>query len=145
MSSPEMGRADRSTLAARFVAGPKLFASQDAERRLADWLGDVPPDVATALRKVPGSFPHAKAILEGIAEATPYLFDLMRADAGRVVRLLQADPDSHLAALIDKAVVDVAAAASEADVMTVLRRMKSEAALMIALCDIGGVDRKSVV
>ncbi|MGL4260730.1 MAG: bifunctional [glutamine synthetase] adenylyltransferase/[glutamine synthetase]-adenylyl-L-tyrosine phosphorylase, partial [Afipia sp.] len=134
-----MGRADRSTLASRFVAGPKLFAPQDAERRLADWLGDVSPEAANALREVSGSFPHAKAILDGIAEASPYLFDLMRADAGRTVRLLQCDPDDHIAALIDKAVADVAAAASEADVMTVLRRMKSEAALMIALCDIGGV------
>src|SRR5439155_26305533 len=34
---------------------------------------------------------------------------------------------------------DVSAASSEADVMTLLRRMKSEAALLIALCDIGGV------
>ena len=134
-----MGRVDRPTLAARFVAGPKLFSPQDAERRLADWLGDLPPEAANALREVSGSFQHAKAILEGIAEASPYLFDLMRADAVRVVRLFQRDPDSHLAALIDKAVADVAAAASEADVMTVLRRMKSEAALMIALCDIGGV------
>ena len=31
------------------------------------------------------------------------------------------------------------AASSEADVMQLLRRMKSEAALLIALCDIGGV------
>ncbi len=31
------------------------------------------------------------------------------------------------------------AAAGETDVMHLLRRMKAEAALMIALCDIGGV------
>lgn len=134
-----MGRADRPTLAARFVAGPKLLSPQDAERRLADWLGDVPPEAANSLREMSGSYPHAKAILEGIAEASPYLFDLMRADPGRAVRLFQCDPDEHITALIDKAVADVAAVATEADVMTVLRRMKSEAALMIALCDIGGV------
>ncbi|MCC8943204.1 bifunctional [glutamine synthetase] adenylyltransferase/[glutamine synthetase]-adenylyl-L-tyrosine phosphorylase, partial [Bradyrhizobium sp. Arg68] len=34
---------------------------------------------------------------------------------------------------------EVVAAGSEADVMQLLRRMKAEAALMIALCDIGGV------
>lgn len=134
-----MGGADRPTLAARFVAGPKLFAPDDAERRLADWLGDISPEAATALKAISGSFPQAKAILEGIAEASPYLFDLMRADAGRVVRLLQSDPDDHLAALIVKAVADVAAAPTDAEVMTALRRMKSEAALLIALCDIGGV------
>jgi glutamate-ammonia-ligase adenylyltransferase len=134
-----MGGADRPTLAARFVAGPKLFAPADAERRLADWLGDVAPEAASALKAISGSLPYAKAILEGIAEASPYLFDLMRADAGRVLRLLQSDPDDHLAALIGKAVADATAAASEADLMTALRKMKSEAALLIALCDIGGV------
>lgn len=139
MTSPTMGGAGRPTLAARFVAGPKLSAASDAERRLADWLADCPIEAANALGDISASFPQAKAILEGIAEASPYLFDLMRADAGRAVRLLQCDPDDHLAALIDKTVADVAAAASEADVMTSLRRMKSEAALLIALCDIGGM------
>jgi glutamate-ammonia-ligase adenylyltransferase len=134
-----MGGAGRPTLAARFVAGPKLSAASEAERRLGDWLGDCPPEAANALRDIVASFPYAKAILEGVAEASPYLFDLMRADAGRAVRLFQCDPDDHLAALIGKTVADVAAAASEADIMTSLRRMKSEAALLIALCDIGGV------
>jgi glutamate-ammonia-ligase adenylyltransferase len=139
MSSPEMGGTDRPTLAARFVAGPKLFAPAEAQRRLADWLGDISPDDAGALKDISAAFPQAKAILEGIAEASPYLFDLIRADAGRAVRLLQSDPDDHLAALIDKTVADVAAASDEAEVMSALRRMKSEAALLIALCDIGGV------
>ncbi len=134
-----MGGADRPTLAARFVTGPKLFAPADAERRLADWLGDIAPEAATTLKTMSGSLPYAKAILEGIAEASPYLFDLMRADAGRIVRLLQCHPDEHLEALIGKAVAEVTAAASEADAMTALRKMKSEAALLIALCDIGGV------
>lgn len=139
MSSPEMGGTDRPTLAARFVAGPKLFAPAEAQRRLADWLGDISPDDAGALKDISAAFPQAKAILEGIAEASPYLFDLIRADAVRAVRLLQSEPDDHLAALIDKTVADVAAASDEAEVMSALRRMKSEAALLIALCDIGGV------
>ncbi len=134
-----MGGADRPTLAARFVAGPKLFVPADAERRLADWLGDIAPEAATTLKTMSGSLPYAKAILEGIAETSPYLFDLMRADAGRIVRLLQCHPGEHLEALIGKAVAEVTAAASEADAMTALRKMKSEAALLIALCDIGGV------
>ncbi len=49
------------------------------------------------------------------------------------------DPESHLSSLIEKTTDDVFAAASETDVMHLLRRMKAEAALMIALCDIGGV------
>ena len=42
-------------------------------------------------------------------------------------------------ALIEKTSRDVLAAAGETDVMHLLRRMKAEAALLIALCDIGGV------
>jgi glutamate-ammonia-ligase adenylyltransferase len=139
MTSPTTGAADRPALAASFVTGPKPFAPAEAARRLADWLGDLDPAQASALAEICAVFPQAKAILEGIAEASPYLFDLIRADGGRLIRLLQCEPDGHLAALIAKTVADVAAAPGEAEVMTALRRMKSEAALLIALADIGGV------
>ena len=78
-------------------------------------------------------------ILLGIAEFSPYLFDLIRADAARLVRLLNCEPETHLPALIETSSHEVLAAAGEADVMRLLRRMKSEAALLIALTDIGGV------
>jgi len=139
MTSPATGGADRRPLAARFAAGPKLFAPAEAARRLEDWWGDLPPGEAQPLREIAAKTPQAGAILAGIAEASPYLFDLLRADAARALRLLQCDPDAHLAALIVKAETDAATASDEAEVMTALRRMKSEAALLIALCDIGGV------
>src|SRR6202042_2286385 len=44
-----------------------------------------------------------------------------------------------LAQLIEATCREVVAASSEAEAMRPLRRMKSEAALLIALCDIGGV------
>ncbi len=84
-------------------------------------------------------YPRANSILLGIAAYSPYLFDLIRADAARLIRLLECDPEPHLAQLIDNTCRVVMAAASEADVMQLLRRMKAEAALLIALCDIGGV------
>jgi [glutamine synthetase] adenylyltransferase / [glutamine synthetase]-adenylyl-L-tyrosine phosphorylase len=130
---------DRGCLAARFVDGPLLSASPEAEQRLADWLIDLEPGQAAAINQRAAQFPHARNILLGIAEASPYLFDLMRADAARAIRLLDCDPDRHLAQLVENTCGEVAAAGSEADVMQRLRRMKSEAALLIALCDIGGV------
>lgn len=139
MISTATGDAGRPPLAARFVTGPRLSVPADAERRLADWFGDVAPEHAGALEELVGRFPYAKSILAGIAEASPYLFDLVRFDATRTLRLLRCDPDDHVAALIDNVVAEIAAAPSEAEVMTALRRMKSEAALLIALCDIGGV------
>ncbi|MGM4918714.1 bifunctional [glutamine synthetase] adenylyltransferase/[glutamine synthetase]-adenylyl-L-tyrosine phosphorylase [Tardiphaga sp. 813_E8_N1_3] len=126
-------------LAAQFVSGPQLFAPADAEQRFGEWLADIAPDDAAAFRAITDQFPHARAILLGIVEASPYLFDLIRADAARALRLLHCDPDRHLTTLIAETSANVAAAGGDPDVMHLLRRMKSEAALLIALCDIGGV------
>src|SRR5690349_18703886 len=122
-------------LAARCVDGPHLPAPDKAEQIFGNWLAELEPAQAAAI----AAHGRAQGILHGIAEFSPYLFDLMRADAARLIRLLDCDPEAHLAALIETASREVFAAASEADVMRLLRRMKSEAALMIALCDIGGV------
>jgi [glutamine synthetase] adenylyltransferase / [glutamine synthetase]-adenylyl-L-tyrosine phosphorylase len=133
------GDADRHCLAARFADGPHLSAPDMAAQRLADWLGDLEPVQATAIRDLAARFPFANSMLLGIADASPYLFDLMRADAARLIRVLGCDPEPHLHALIETTRREVSVASSEADAMRLLRRMKSEAALLIALCDIGGV------
>src|SRR5437899_4619235 len=127
-----------SALAARFVSGRRITASSNAEQRLGDWLAELEPPQAAEIDAWLDR-PPARAILLGIAEFSPYLFDLIRGDAARLLRLLACDPEPHLASLIEKTSRDVLTAASEADVMHLLRRMKSEAALLIALCDIGGV------
>jgi glutamate-ammonia-ligase adenylyltransferase len=139
MSPSERGAAESRSLAARFATAPTLHAPADARQRLAGWLHDAPPDDADALRGILDRHPTAATIFEAIAEASPYLFDLMRADAARVARLLQTDPDPHIGNLIDSTARAVAASPEETDVMRALRLMKSEAALFIALCDIGGV------
>ena len=114
------------------------YRQQHRRTTLEDRLAELEPAQAAEI----GAWldrPPARAILFGIAEFSPYLFDLARADAARLIRLLACDPEAHLAALLEKTSRDVLAAAGEADVMHLLRRMKSEAALLIALCDIGGV------
>jgi glutamate-ammonia-ligase adenylyltransferase len=116
-----------------------VSAPEKAEQRLADWLTDLASEQAAAIGDLIARFPLANTILLGIAEASPYLFDLVRADAARLIRLLECEPEPHLAQLIENTCRDVSAASSEADVMQLLRRLKSEAALLIALCDIGGV------
>ena len=139
MNSSAKGDADRHRLAARVVDGPHVSAPDKAEQRLADWLTDLPPEQAAAIGDLVTRFPLARTCLLGIAESSPYLFDLVRADAVRLIRLLESDPETYLSELIDRTRLDVLAAAGEADVMQLLRSMKSEAALLIALCDIGGV------
>jgi len=139
MNSSAMGDAEHDCLAARFVDGPHVSAPDNAELRLADWLADLAPEQAAAVDGMFARFPRARTILLGIAEASPFLFDLVRADGARALRLLECEPERHLAELIEDTCRGAAAAAGEPDVMQLLRRMKSEAALLIALCDIGGV------
>ena len=139
MNSSAKGDADQSSLAARFVDGPQVSAPDQTEQRLADWLTDLAPEQASALDDLLARFPRARTILLGIAEASPYLFDLVRADGARALRLLECEPERQLTELIENTCRGASAAAGEADLMQLLRRMKSEAALLIALCDIGGV------
>ncbi|UZE47540.1 bifunctional [glutamine synthetase] adenylyltransferase/[glutamine synthetase]-adenylyl-L-tyrosine phosphorylase [Rhodopseudomonas sp. P2A-2r] len=139
MTSSAKGDADQFHLAAAFVSGPQVFAPAEAEQRLTDWLIELEPAQSSAFRAVAEQFPHVKSTLVGIAEASPYLFDLIRGDPARALRLLRGAPDSHLAMLIERTSAAVIAAGSEAEAMQLLRAMKAEAALLIALCDIGSV------
>src|ERR1700684_754968 len=137
MNSSAKGGAEQ--LAARFVDGPHVSAPDKAEQRLTEWLTGLAAEQAAAIDTLIGRFPLAKNVLLGIAEASPYLFDLVRADSARAIRVLQCEPERYLPHLIEKTRREVLHAAGEPDVMLALRRMKSEAALLIALCDIGGV------
>jgi [glutamine synthetase] adenylyltransferase / [glutamine synthetase]-adenylyl-L-tyrosine phosphorylase len=128
-----------SSLAARFVSGPHLVAPEKAEQRLSDWLSDLAPNHAAEFGDLFGRLPLARRIFASIAEASPYLFDLARADAARALKVLRGEPDRHLAQLIEEIRRSVWTTSSEAQVMHMLRRAKAEAALLIALCDIGGV------
>lgn len=138
MNSSAPGNAEGQGLATRFVDGPHVSASSNAEQVLDDWLSELEPAQSAALDALLAQ-PFARRILLGIAEFSPYLFDLVRADAARLIRLLTCDPESHLSQLIEKTTSDVFTAAGETELMHLLRRMKAEAALMIALCDIGGI------
>src|SRR5436190_906221 len=85
-----------AALAARFVEAPHVSAPDHAERRLAEWLSDLAPEQSAALDGLMARFPHAKAILLAIAESSPYLFDLVRADGARALRLLGCVPERQL-------------------------------------------------
>jgi glutamate-ammonia-ligase adenylyltransferase len=126
-------------LAARFVDAPQVCSPARAEQRLREWIADLAAEQAAEMEPLLAQFPRAKTVLLGLAEASPYLFDLVHGDAARAIRLLTCEPERHLAQLIEQIGRDVLSLQSEADVMHLLRRAKSEAALLIAFCDIGGV------
>ena len=130
--------ASSSTSLTRLVEAPHVPAPDAAALRLREWLQAVDPRQAAAITGFLDD-PLAGRLLIGIAEFSPYLFDLVRAEPSRLIRLLSCDPDVHFASVIEAAALAIRSASGEADVTCVLRRMKSEAALLIALCDIGGV------
>jgi [glutamine synthetase] adenylyltransferase / [glutamine synthetase]-adenylyl-L-tyrosine phosphorylase len=129
-----------TALAARLKDAPHLVAPDQAEQRLHDWLSGLAPARSAVIGDLLG-LPFAREILLGVVEFSPYLFDLIRADPERLIRHFSCDPDAYLARLIENTAHEVLAAGAEAEVMRALRRMKSEAALLVALCDIGGVWR----
>ena len=128
--------------AARAV--PRALVDAAGRVRVAAWLDEIADtDDGRALRAIMAAHQGAAALMAAIAASSPYLWDLARADPGRLAALLQSDPDARLAACVARAARDVRAGTShaqtQADTMRILREMKAEAALLIALADIGGL------
>jgi [glutamine synthetase] adenylyltransferase / [glutamine synthetase]-adenylyl-L-tyrosine phosphorylase len=106
--------------------------------KVAQWLADIGETAhGAALQQLFARTPENRALIERIAAFSPFLWQLASEDPARLRTLLAADPDVNLTQLIAATTAAVAATADEAEVMRLLRRMKAEAALMIALADIG--------
>jgi glutamate-ammonia-ligase adenylyltransferase len=133
-ASPKIG-----TLAERIVAAPHLIEPELARARLAAWLADLPAVEAEPLERLLAARPLIKVLLQSLSESSPFLWELASREPERLRRLLGCDPDDHLAALLAGTAEAVAKSDDEAEAMRLLRRMKAEAALLIALADIGGV------
>ncbi len=130
---------DDGALIRRF-SGALPVASAQASAQVSAWLASLKSKAAgKALTTLNGDYPLLGPLLGGIAEAAPFLWDLVRADPARFIRLLEHDPDAALAALLAGTQNAAAAARSRDELMRTLRGMKTEAALLIALADIGGV------
>jgi glutamate-ammonia-ligase adenylyltransferase len=124
----------------RLATAPCLTDRALAEARLKDWREEVAGgEAGKAVAALLGKHPLLAALMASFAESAPFLWDLASADAGRLVRVLEADPDSHFEKLLAEGVAAAARAKDDAQAMQALRQMKAEAALVIALCDIGGV------
>src|SRR5882672_1246680 len=90
-----------ATLAERVVTAPRLFSPETARQWLDGWLAEIAQTPAGAwLKRVLAERPNLRALLEGLADGSSYLWELARADPDRLVALLEADPDGRLEALI---------------------------------------------
>jgi glutamate-ammonia-ligase adenylyltransferase len=124
----------------RRLAGALPRPSAQGRARMRQWLaGSARTTAGRALAASVAKHPPAAIILGAIAETAPYLWDLVQADPARALSFFGKDPEEKFAALIDETRKAAAAARGSAPLMRVLRRMKADAALLIALADIGGV------
>jgi [glutamine synthetase] adenylyltransferase / [glutamine synthetase]-adenylyl-L-tyrosine phosphorylase len=131
------GGGDRACFAAR-IAAPNIPVDEAGRARVDAWLTELAgSDAADALSGITAAHPPVRALIDAVASFSPYLWDLVRADPARLAALMRSDPDGRLAQLC--AAVAAPVGASDADVMRQLRVMKAEAALLIALADIGRV------
>ena len=111
-------------------AAPQTRDAQAAREKIADLDG--------ALDAVL-SAPHFAALMEGLAEHSPYLWRLISANPQRLLRLAQEEPETAVARILATARAQTRRAGDAQDVMIALRYAKQEAALVIALADIGGL------
>jgi glutamate-ammonia-ligase adenylyltransferase len=122
------------------LAGALPAPLDEATTRAAAWLASLKGKAAgKVLKDRLRDHPALALLLNGIAEASPFLWELIQADPARLVSFIESDPDTALSVLLADARKTAAAADAPGEAMRILRRMKAAAALLIALADIGGV------
>jgi len=80
-----------------------------------------------------------RALLAGIVAGSPFLKTEIGRNPKRLYEILHAVPEARFAGLTANLALRLGEAASLPEAMTALRTMKSEAALIIALCDLAGI------
>jgi [glutamine synthetase] adenylyltransferase / [glutamine synthetase]-adenylyl-L-tyrosine phosphorylase len=127
-------------LVERIAAAPIPSDPAGARATMSAWLGDVArTNAGKTLKQLLAGSTKLQCLIEGLADGSPYLWDLATSDPDRLVALLQADPDEHLTELLSESAAALARCSDEGEAMRLLRRTKAEAALLIALADLGGV------
>src|SRR5262245_134096 len=127
-------------LVARIATAPRLSAPELSRKRLDAWIAEIDGQpAATTLRRLFAAHPQARALILGLADGSPHLWELVAADPARLVRVLESDPEAHFDAVLADTVAAIASTPDEAQVMQLLRRMRAEASLLVALADIAGV------
>jgi glutamate-ammonia-ligase adenylyltransferase len=127
-------------LAHRITRAPRLAVPREAGRKVDEWLEALAgSEAGKTLNDLFSARPAVRALIEGLAAGSPFLWGLADREPDRLVRVLSRDPDERLKEMLADATAAVAGLESDAQAMRLLRRTKTEAALLIALADIGGV------
>ena len=128
------------SLGRRIAAAPSVQAAQQAQARVTAGLAEIADlPAGERLRRLCAAYPNLEALLVGLAGGSSYLWDLARASPQELLALFESEPERRFAHILAEARRAIAATRDEGEVMRLLRRMRAEAALLIALADIGGV------
>src|SRR5215831_17689901 len=126
-------------LVRRIVTAPHLHAADEGCARVNEWLAEIAGlPAGKTLTRLAAAHPRLAALMTGLADGSPYLWGLVRGSPERFVALLEAEPERRFRDILADVSGAIAATRDEAEVMRLLRRMKAEGALLIALADIGG-------
>jgi glutamate-ammonia-ligase adenylyltransferase len=124
---------DQRQLSTRIVKAPAVGNEVRARELLAEIREGLEGEAAALLAE-----PTVERLLIGTLDGSPYLTSLMRRSPARLARVLGTVPEQRLAALEAEALALAREAPSMAELMAGLRAVKNEAALLIALADLGG-------
>jgi [glutamine synthetase] adenylyltransferase / [glutamine synthetase]-adenylyl-L-tyrosine phosphorylase len=121
------------SLAESLLAAPRVSSPAAARRKLAALAA-----LQEANALVPALQRNAvRDLLLGVADHSPYLWTLVMEDPARLAGILARPPRESLDAVV--ASLDGRRDDDEAELMRALRRLKREAALIVALADLGEV------
>ena len=120
-------------LSARLVRAPVVGDGSRAREFLAEIRGGLETGPAAVLAE-----PAVERLLLGVLDGSSYLTALMRRSPARLARVLSSSPEERLAQLTSEASALALSATAMPDLMAGLRAVKNEAALLIALADLGG-------
>ena len=128
------------SLAQGITTAPQLRAADADHARVHHWLAEIAGTPAgKTLAQLFAAHPMLGTLMMGLAEGSPYLWELARADPERLAVLLESEPERRFDDVLADTRRASAATHAQTEAMRLLRRMKGEAALLIALADIGGV------
>ena len=139
-SADRSAQGEDAILWRRIARTPELASPATARALVKDWFADISQSAAgRAVKRMLGERPMVHKLMEGLADGSPYLWDLVCASPQRLADFLDDDPERRFERILSEASAAALQASDDAAVMRILRSMKADAALLVALGDLGGV------
>ncbi len=128
------------SLVEQIKAAPKPVDRKAAQNHIEHLISSKEEPEFERLALLIDQYPKFHELLAAVAGHSPYLLRLIQRNPKRLLRIVESDPDFYFSELISSCgQCTITTAGDEAAIKRALRHIKQEAALLIALCDLGGV------